>query len=106
MVSDPGWLHNPAVHRCRIELYPEYSVIISDPTRTGHSLQQTSSEPESEYLIMGETAVSQEQIGTDRINVNENFMIRHHAILMSRSMSALPAWPQMRLGMMKMSPRY
>ena len=65
-------------------------VIISDLTRTGHSLQQTSRVESQNIWSGGETAVSQEQIGTDRINVNENFMIRHHAILMSRSMSALP----------------
>ena len=30
--------------------------------------------------------VSPEQIETDRINVNENFMVRHHAIVVSRLM--------------------
>ena len=72
--------------------------------RQSHSLRaDLESEPDWEYQIAGETAVSPEQIGTDRINVNENFMVCHHAILMSRPVSAL-AWPQMRPVMMEMSP--
>ena len=61
-------------------------------TRPGHSLPEQTSRVQSlsqNIWSRGETAVSPEQIGTDRINVNENFMIAHHAIFMSRPMSAL-----------------